>query len=74
MGAAKDILFGKWLELRGRFRQMWGKATANDRIRLSGGIDELAGIMQQRFGYAAAEIEISDWLGDPRQRPANLDR
>jgi len=73
MGAAKDILFGKWLELRGRVRQKWGELTDDDLTRLSGQREELAGILQQRFGYATAETEISEWLGDHSQRPANHD-
>jgi uncharacterized protein YjbJ (UPF0337 family) len=60
----KDILFGKWHELRGLVRQKWGKLTDDDFTRLSGRTEELAGVLQQRYGYskAQAEMEIKNWL------------
>jgi len=65
MDATKDILTGKWHELKGQVRQQWGKLTDDDLTRLSGKTEELTGVLQQRYGYAKAqaEKEISDWLG-----------
>jgi uncharacterized protein YjbJ (UPF0337 family) len=64
MTANQDILFGKWHELKGLVRQQWGKLTDDDFARLSGKTEELAGVLQQRYGYgkAQAEIEINNWL------------
>ena len=64
MDASKDILFGKWHELKGQVRQQWGKLTDDDLTKLSGKTEELAGVLQQRYGYARnqAEIEINNWL------------
>jgi uncharacterized protein YjbJ (UPF0337 family) len=66
MDSNQDILLGKWHELRGRVRQKWGKLSDDDLTRLSGKTEELAGILQQRYGYskAQAEIEINKWLHD----------
>jgi uncharacterized protein YjbJ (UPF0337 family) len=66
MDATQDILFGKWHELKGQVRQQWGKLTDDDLTRLSGKTEELAGVLQQRYGYgkAQAEIEINKWLRD----------
>ncbi|MEX2162173.1 MAG: CsbD family protein [Anaerolineales bacterium] len=60
----KDVMQGKWHELKGRVRQQWGKITEDDLGQLSGKIEELAGVLQQRYGYskAQAEIEINKWL------------
>ncbi|HET7090271.1 MAG TPA: CsbD family protein [Anaerolineae bacterium] len=60
------ILHGKWHELKGQARQHWGKLTDDDIARLSGKSEELAGVMQQRYGYgkAQAEREINNWLRD----------
>ncbi len=69
MDTTKDILFGKWHELKGQVRQQWGKLTDDDLTRLSGKIeDSLA--LQQRYGYgkAQAEKEINDWLRKHDQR------
>jgi len=66
MEATQDILFGKWHELKGQVRQQWGKLTDDDVLQLSGKTEELAGVLQQRYGYgkAQAETEINNWLHD----------
>jgi uncharacterized protein YjbJ (UPF0337 family) len=57
-------LLGKWHELKGHVREQWGKLTDDDLSQLSGKTEELAGVLQQRYGYdkAKAETEINDWL------------
>jgi uncharacterized protein YjbJ (UPF0337 family) len=64
MDSVKDILLGKWHELKGQVRNHWGKLTDDDVTRLSGKTEELAGLLQQRYGYgkAQAEGEINSWL------------
>jgi uncharacterized protein YjbJ (UPF0337 family) len=64
MDATQDILTGKWHELRGKVRNQWGKLTDDDVTKLSGKTEELAGVLQQRYGYgkAQAENEIQKWL------------
>jgi uncharacterized protein YjbJ (UPF0337 family) len=64
MGATNDILLGKWHELKGHVREQWGKLTDDDLLLLSGKTEELAGVLQQRYGYdkAKAETEINNWL------------
>jgi uncharacterized protein YjbJ (UPF0337 family) len=66
MNAANDILFGKWHELKGQVKQQWGKLTDDDLARLNGKTEELAGVLQQRYGYgkAQAENEINKWLSE----------
>ena len=70
MDATKDILLGKWHELKGQVRQQWGKLTDDDITRLSGKTEELAGVLQQRYGFgkAQAEMEINNWLRGHDQR------
>src|SRR5450756_3253647 len=64
MEGTKDILHGKWHELKGQVRQQWGKLTDDDLTRMSGKTEELAGVLQQRYGYGKdqAEDEIHKWL------------
>jgi uncharacterized protein YjbJ (UPF0337 family) len=64
MSANNDIIYGKWHELKGQVRQQWGKLTDDDVARLSGKTEELAGVLQQRYGYAKAQAhtEIDTWL------------
>ena len=64
MEGTKDILHGKWHEIKGQVRQQWGKLTDDDILQLSGKTEELAGALQKRYGYgkAEAESEINNWL------------
>ena len=64
MGVNQDILEGKWHELKGQTRQTFAKLTDDDVERLSGKMEELSGVLQQKYGYikAKADTEINDWL------------
>jgi uncharacterized protein YjbJ (UPF0337 family) len=57
----KDILEGKWKQIRGEAKAWWGKLTDDDLDRAAGKFDVLAGILQERYGYtrerAADEID-----------------
>jgi uncharacterized protein YjbJ (UPF0337 family) len=64
MEGTKDILQGKWKELKGKARMQWGKLTDDDLERMHGKTEELSGILQQRYGYSKekADKEIHDWM------------
>ena len=64
MDANKDILQGKWHELKGQARQRFAKLTDDDVERLSGKMEELSGVLQKKYGYdrARADLEITNWL------------
>ncbi len=64
MDATKDILEGKWHELKGQARQTFAKLTDDDIERMSGKMEELSGVLQQKYGYnqAKADEEINNWL------------
>ena len=66
MDGKTDILQGKWHELKGQVKQQWGKLTDDDMAKLSGKQEELAGVLQQRYGYTKekSELEINNWLRD----------
>jgi uncharacterized protein YjbJ (UPF0337 family) len=60
----RDILAGKWMQVRGQVKQTWGKLTDNDLDRISGRYDELVGLLQERYGYARdkAEKEVTHFI------------
>ena len=74
MDTNQDILNGRWHDVKGLVRQQWGKLTDDDFTRLSGKTEELAGVLQQRYGYGRtqAEIEINNWLRDHEQAPSEV--
>ena len=60
----KNILEGKWLQLRGVIREKWGQLTDDELDQIAGKRDKLAGVLQEKYGYAQAEAEqqIDDFL------------
>ena len=57
----KDILKGKWKELKGGLKQKWGKLTDDEITQIEGSYDKLEGTLQKRYGYqkdqASREID-----------------
>ncbi len=57
----KDIVEGKWKQVRGEAKSWWGKLTDDDLDRAAGKFDILTGMLQEKYGYtrerAAEEID-----------------
>jgi uncharacterized protein YjbJ (UPF0337 family) len=62
MNMNEDILKGKWLEIRGRVKEKWGKLTDNDLGEIEGRGEKLLGLLQKKYGYIMdkAELEYKD--------------
>ena len=60
----KNILKGKWLEIKGRIKEKWGKLTDNDHGEIEGKGEKLLGLLQKKCGYIRdkAEMEYKDSL------------
>lgn len=58
-----DQIQGNWKQLAGKVKAQWGKLTDDDLTVIAGKRDELAGILQERYGYAKerAEQELNDF-------------
>ncbi len=61
---ARDILMGKWKQLRGRIREQWGKLTDNQIDQIGGNYDRLVGVLQENYGYTheKAMEEADHWI------------
>ena len=59
-----DQIQGDWKQMTGRVKEKWGKLTDSDLTVVAGKRDQLAGLLQQRYGYAneKAEKELDDFL------------
>ncbi len=59
----KEIVDGKWTELKGKIRERWGKLTDDDVESFRGNMDQISGKIQQTYGYAKdrAEKEYADF-------------
>jgi uncharacterized protein YjbJ (UPF0337 family) len=62
MNMNEDILKGKWLEIKGRVKEKWGKLTDNDLREIEGKGEKLLGLLQKKYGYIRdkAELEYKD--------------
>ena len=58
----KDILKGKWLEIKGRAKEKWGKLTGNYLGEIEGKNQKLLGLLQKKHGYIRekAVLEYKD--------------
>ncbi len=52
-----DQIAGDWKQFTGKVKERWGKLTDNDLTTIAGKRDQLAGLLQQRYGYAKEQAE-----------------
>ncbi len=52
-----DQVEGKWSEVKGRFKQQWGKLTDDDLMKIKGRRDEIVGKIQQRHAETREAVE-----------------
>lgn len=62
----KDIIEGKWTEIKGAVQQKWGKLTDDDLAEINGSREKLAGKIQKNYGLARDEVEkqLDAWNDD----------
>ncbi len=46
----KNVLAGKWKQVRGKVREEWGKLAKRDLERVKGRVEQLAGRVQESYG------------------------
>ncbi len=66
-----DQIQGDWKQLTGKVKEKWGKLTDSDLTVVAGKRDQLAGLLQQRYGYAKerAEHEMDEFLTSLKPAP-----
>lgn len=53
----EDRIRGDWKQLKGKAKEKWGELTDDDVARVDGQRDQLAGVLQQKYGIAKDEAE-----------------
>ena len=58
-----DTIQGDWKQFSGKVKEKWGKLTDDDLTTIAGKRDQLAGMLQERYGFAKdkAEKELDDF-------------
>jgi len=54
----EDILKGKWLEIRGRVKENWGKIIDNNLVEIEGRGQILLGLLQKKYGSISDKVEL----------------
>jgi uncharacterized protein YjbJ (UPF0337 family) len=59
-----DQITGSWKQVQGQIKEKWGKLTDDDLTVIAGKRDQLAGLLQQKYGLAKdqAEKELDEFL------------
>ncbi len=53
----KDQSDGKWEQLKGKAKNIWGELTDDDFTKTEGSMDKLYGLIQERFGDSKEAIK-----------------
>ncbi|WP_439128866.1 CsbD family protein [Polaribacter sp.] len=58
-----DTSQGKWKQIKGEFKEEYGKITDNESAEAEGSVDKLVGKIQEKYGETRDKIkeEISNW-------------
>lgn len=52
----EDIIKGKWKDVKGEVRKLWGKITDDELEQAKGDLTSISGIIQQRYGETKESI------------------
>lgn len=63
----KDIFDGKWEEVKGKMKKVWGKLTDNDLKEIEGNQQEIFGKLQKHYGYTEDQVKkaVKDFQDTP---------
>ena len=53
----RDILKGKWNQIKGDVKKTFGKLTDNDMLVIEGDANKAVSLLQERYGYTREEAE-----------------
>ena len=72
---AEDIFEGRWKQLKGDAKRLWGKLTDDDWDRAEGNRDKLVGSLQERYGWEKVRAESEfDRFVESIRTPAGTER
>lgn len=53
----QDQIKGKWTEIKGGIRNLWGKITDDDLEKIKGDLTSISGLVRQRYGDTKEDIQ-----------------
>lgn len=52
-----DEVTGNWKQLKGKVKEKWGKLTDDDLLAVEGKHEQLAGLIQEKYGYEKEQAQ-----------------
>lgn len=58
-----DTIEGNWKEMSGKLKEKWADLTDDELLSIEGKRDQVAGLLQKKYGYAKLEAEqkVDEW-------------
>jgi len=58
-----ETIHGNWKEVAGKLKEKWGDLTDDELLSIEGKRDQIAGLLQKKYGYAKldAEHRVDAW-------------
>jgi len=53
----RDTVQGNWKQFTGKVKEKWGKLTDDELDQAEGKADQIAGILQEKYGMAKEEAQ-----------------
>jgi len=53
----RDVLHGKWKQIRGKVREHWAQIADRDLDKIVGKREQLVGLVQEKYGYTKGKAE-----------------
>lgn len=55
---SNDIIQGKWKEIKGEIRKVWGDITGDELEKSKGNLTAISGLIQQRYGHKKEDVSL----------------
>ena len=53
----RDVLHGKWKQIRGKVKEQWAQIADHDLDKIAGKREQLVGLVQEKYGYTKGKAE-----------------
>lgn len=53
----RNVLHGKWKQIRGKVREQWAQIADHDLDKITGKREQLVGLVQEKYGYTKQKAE-----------------
>jgi uncharacterized protein YjbJ (UPF0337 family) len=65
-----NMIEGRWTELKGEARKMWGDITDDELAQIAGEREKLEGVVQKKYGMAQEDAmkQVDEWAAALKEK------